>query len=532
MSKKSLALVLAAMLTAGVFVSCGGNNASTSSENSTASTSSSAASAENGESGEGSATVDTSKSVNLVYYLWGSEGVANPDILAAINEKLTADINATLEIKYIDWGDVSTKYPLLFASGEKFDMSHASPTAAISYFTLAAQGAIQDITDKLDVVPTLKEAIPENTWATSKYQGKIYGVPTLYSEFTPYGYAYRTDWASEYGFESISSVEDMENYGNALAADGKFLFQGNSADAQNLYRMFVALTPDWLNAPGIPDSQPYLVATSAENFKDIIHPAFSDEYVAWAEMMKEWSDANFWQKDILSSQVSGKDNFNNGMGAGFIAHMPDWTGNYGSVKEKLGDDVKVTAWTFGEDDGKIVRKAGVENSTVISTTSENPERALMAIEKFMTDQEYYELMQYGIKGRQYEVVDGVAVKPDTFDQDKDGGGFSAWALRNDAFNIPYATEDPVRYELIEEWKENAIDNPFAGFSFDDTNVKTQLANISNVNNQIGVQLMLGKAPGDVAAAVEDYRNQLTSAGIEDVINELKSQLEGFTPLGK
>jgi putative aldouronate transport system substrate-binding protein len=48
-------------------------------------------------------------------------------VLAAINEKLMADLNCTIEIKYIDWGDIDTKYPLLFASGESFDMSHARP---------------------------------------------------------------------------------------------------------------------------------------------------------------------------------------------------------------------------------------------------------------------------------------------------------------------------------------------------------------------------------------------------------------------
>lgn len=528
MSKKSLAFILAAMMAASVFAGCNsssGNSSSSESSSSSASTSSTETS-----DAEGTATVDTSTPVNLVYYLYGSAGVANEDILAAINEKLQADINATLEVKYIDWGDTATKYPLLFASGEKFDMSHASPTASVSYFSLAAQGAIQDITDMLDVVPTLKETIPENTWATTKYNGQIYGVPTLYSEFTPYGYAYRTDWAAEYGVDSIASLDDMAAYGEKLAADGKYLFVGNSADAQNLYRMFTSIVPDWMTAPGIPEAQMYLVATSVENYEDIIHPAFTDEFVDWAKTMKDWADKGFWQRDILSSQVSGKDNFNNGLSAGFISHMPDWTGNYGSVKEKLGADVEVTAWTPAVDTGKIVTKPGVDNSTVISKTSENPERALMAIEKFMTEESYYNLIQYGIEGRQYEVVDGMKVTPESYNADVDGGGFSAWALRNDAFNLPQATEDPVRYELIEEWKEVAIDSPFTGFSFDDTNVKTQLANISNVNNQIGIQLMLGKAQGDVEAAVESYREQLTAAGVEDVINELKSQLADFTPL--
>lgn len=531
MRKKSLSLILAAMMAAAALAGCnsnnGGNSSSTgdnSTPQNTSSTNSSSAASDSGSSTGGA--VDTSEAVNLIYYLWGSAGVANADILAAINEKMSADINATIEVKYIDWGDTATKYPLLFVSGEKFDMSHASPTAAVSYFTLAAQGAIQDITGYLDAVPTLKAEIPDDVWATSKYQGQIYGVPTLYSEFTPYGYAYRTDWTDG----DITDMASFEAYADKLVADGKYLVNGNSNEAQNLYRMMVALTPDWMVAPGIPESQPYLVATSAANYTDIVHPAFTDEFADWAKKMKEWADKGYWPRDILSSQTGGKDNFHNSLAGGFITHMPDWTGDYGSISQQL-PDVQVDFWCFGEANGKIVRKAGVDNSTVISKTSEHPERALMAIEKFMTEEEYYRLIQYGIEGRQYEIVDGYAEQPADYDSEKDGGGFSAWSLRNDRFNIPRRSEDPRRYTLIEEWKKTSMADPFSGFSFDDSKVKTQLSNISNVNAQIGTQLMLGKAQGDVDAAIESYRQQLTAAGIEDVIAELKSQLESFTPLG-
>lgn len=56
--------------------------------------------------------VDLSEHVTLSLYLYGSPGAANEDILAEINKKLTEDINTSIEVKYIDWGDINTKYPL------------------------------------------------------------------------------------------------------------------------------------------------------------------------------------------------------------------------------------------------------------------------------------------------------------------------------------------------------------------------------------------------------------------------------------
>lgn len=522
-SKKLVALFLAAVMSAGVLAGCGGNSGAA--NQSTSSASSAAASSSAVSKGP-----DTSKEVNLVYYLWGGEGVANKDILAEINKKLKADINATLEIKYIDWPDINTKYPLLFASGEQFDMSHASPNAPISYYTLASQGALTDITSLLDTAaPTLKAAIPDSTWTGSKFSGKIYGVPSLYSEFTPYGFAYSRNLKEKYGLKDVNSVETMEAYLDAVKKNETYApLNGDSNEAMNLYRMFVDLTGQWIQAPGIPNEQMYLVATSPDKYNDIIHPAFTQEFEDWAVRMHDWASKGYWPKDILSSQQGDKPNFNNGVSGAFITHMADWTGNYGALKTARPNEV-TDFWCFSEAAGKIKRTMGVENSTVISSSSKNAERALMAIEKFMTDESYYRLIQYGIEGRQYEVANGIAQKPSSYKEDVDGGGFAVWSLRNDKFNIPYASEDPRRYELNEKWNKVAINNPFMGFSFDSKNVSSELSSIANVNSNLGMQILLGKT-SDPKKAVADYRNQLKQAGVDKMIEEVKSQLANFTPV--
>lgn len=239
-------------------------------------------------------------------------------------------------------------------------------------------------------------------------------------------------------------------------------------------------------------------------------------------------DKGYWTKDVLSSQQSAKDNFINGLSASYITHMADWTGSYGATNEKLG--LETDFYCFPEALGKILRKMGIENGTGISSNSNNPERALMAIEKFMTDESYYKLIQYGIEGVQYEVVDGLSDRPEGYDEAVDGGGFAVWSLRNDKFNIPYASEDPRRYELNDLWNETAINNPYVGFTFDTKKVTTEIASISNVNSQLGIQILLGKTTQDPITAVAEYRKQLEHAGIDKVIEEVKTQLADFTPI--
>lgn len=481
--------------------------------------------------GTSATTPDTSKEVKLVYYFWGNEGVANPDIIKKINTKLKADINATFEVKYIDWGDVATKYPLLFASGEQFDLTEASPVFPISYYTIAKQKAVIDITNMLDSVPVLKAEIPKKSWEYTKVNGKIYAIPTLYVAFNAYGFVTRRDLQKKYNLAKVESIETAEAYLDAVLKDSDMVpLNGNSAMANNNYRMFLTITDKWLpEVPGISHGEMSLAAKSATEFKDVFHPAFTQEFEAFAVKMREWADKGYWGKDVLSAPTSVKDNFIAGTSAAFITHQPDWTGAYGGLQTSL-PGVETDFWCFGEKIGKIKRMPPTENLTVISATSKNPERGLMLIEKFMTDESYYRLIQSGIEGRQYEIVDGFIQQPAGFDDKVDGGGFAAWAPRNNRFNLPSKLEDPRRAIQNEEWDKIAIDDPYIGFAFDPKNVSTELAAITNVNSQLGIQILLGKTTTDPKTAVAEYRNQLTKAGIEKVVAEVKAQLDAWNPV--
>ena len=51
-------------------------------------------------------------------YLIGDRPVDNDEVFAKINERLQAEINTTIDVKFMGWGEYEQKYPLIFASGE------------------------------------------------------------------------------------------------------------------------------------------------------------------------------------------------------------------------------------------------------------------------------------------------------------------------------------------------------------------------------------------------------------------------------
>lgn len=515
MKRKIIASVLAASMIAGVLAGCGGGK-------------------DNEEKGKASSatkinedgTIDTSEEVKVSMYLYGDEGVANKDILAELNKILKKDIHTTLEIKYIPWNDINTKYPLLWSSGEKFDMAYGGATTAVPYATLVRQDALVDITDMLDTyAPTLKEKINQNAWESVTVDGKIYGVPSTYSEFTAYGFVTRKDKMEEYGVESIESIEDMEKYMDASVAAGRIPLNGDSSLANDMYKMFVNTTNQWVIAPGINENEPFLVG-DIKSPEEIISPIFTDEFEDFAVKMREWADKGYWPKDVLAGTINEKDNFDNDMGDAYISHQPDWTGNKGVVDEKLGG-VETEFFCFPETTGTLIGKSGVENATLINANSKHPERALMVIEKLMTDKECYDLFQYGIEGRQYEIKDGKICKPASYDKKVDEGGFAGWALRTDEFNIPNETEDERRYTLNEQWKKVAVENPYLGFVVDTKEFSKEISAISNVNAQLGIQILLGKTSQSPKEAVAEYRKQLKAAGINKVIEGVNQQYKAY-----
>lgn len=89
---------------------------------------------------EGTEAIDTSQEVKLVMYLLGERTPDFDKVFDRINEKLKEKINATIEVKFMGWGEWEQKYPLVFASGEDFDLIYSADWAM--YNTQASQTGI------------------------------------------------------------------------------------------------------------------------------------------------------------------------------------------------------------------------------------------------------------------------------------------------------------------------------------------------------------------------------------------------------
>ena len=98
--KKLAALSMSAALAAGMLAGCGNKE----------------------DAGQGGSGGDTSEYVELKMYLLGDRTPDFDEVYGEINNILKEKLNCTISVDFLSWGEHDTKYSLLFAGEEEFDL--------------------------------------------------------------------------------------------------------------------------------------------------------------------------------------------------------------------------------------------------------------------------------------------------------------------------------------------------------------------------------------------------------------------------
>ena len=221
--KRSASLLAAALALMLAFSGCGtaaqpaASSEAASTSASAVAESSSAAASESASASAAAPALDTSKEVQLVGYLLGAAPDGAPAVFEKFNEKLKADINATMEINYIGWSNLDAQYPLVLAAGENIDWIFTADWC--KYMTEAAKGAFLELSDDMlkTYMPRHVAALDPEGWAQSKIGGKIYMIPTSTPDRKGYGVTIRGDLREKYGVPAIKRFSDLEPYLEAIS---------------------------------------------------------------------------------------------------------------------------------------------------------------------------------------------------------------------------------------------------------------------------------------------------------------------------
>jgi putative aldouronate transport system substrate-binding protein len=461
--------------------------------------------------------LDTSREVELVLYIIGVEKPKQAELFANFNRIAKERLNCTLKINYIGWAEWPTKYPLIFSSGESFDMAYTATW--LNFAALAQRGAFME----LDTLwPTYA---PQNHARQSKtalhqatVNGHLYCIPTLDATYSAHGPIHRADLATPYGWDGkMDTFADMERfleivhannpgiepfqvYSSGSEADDLFIFNNGIFQTTGTTNDFLFFDPTEVNPK---------LFTWWEYSK-------TPEFLA---MMARWNEKGFIYKSGLSDTDSEK--FRNGKSALYIHGIYSYEEQY---RDHPQWDVR---WNSFVSD--VSNNPFTQDAVVIPTTAKNPERALALYELITNDETAFRAFFYGIEGLNYETVNQNGQTQIRVLNSDDYEFSTFWTARTREFVLPIAgdpTDAQAHKAAFDAYiKDGEKSQKFRSFVIDTTSIETDYAACISVHQQYWWPLELGYV--DAASGLKEYQEKMTVAGIERVRTAIQAQLDTY-----
>lgn len=456
--------------------------------------------------------LDTSKEVELVMYIVSDRPAGQDVVDENFNAMLKEKLNCTLKINWLGWAEFGQKYPLLFSSGEKFDMAYAA--GWLNFADYAKKGAFKPLDDLLPAYAPDNYALQsEDALKQATVDGHIYAVPTLLGTYGVYGAIYRGDIAEEWP-DYDGSLDTWEEIGGYLG----FVRENHpELEPVDIYSGNDELLFTWASSQGYTavDGRYLFFDSQAEEPKVVAAydiPGI-EEFLATTA---EWNEKGYWSKSALSDTDSQKTQ--NGKAALKFHNVDSYANLYSIHPEWNFKYSRVTLDAF--------HLPYTQDCMVLSTTSSNPERSLAMWNWITTDQEAFDAFYYGVLGVTYELNDKgqyTITDPNLY------APSSMWAARTTDLNRAQVGTpddyDTMRAEWEEEIQEGVGAERYASFVLDTTGLETPIANCTNAHQQYWFPMDLGYT--DYTTELETYKKMMQTSGIDTIIESVQGQLEAY-----
>ncbi|WP_036719665.1 ABC transporter substrate-binding protein [Paenibacillus harenae] len=436
------------------------------------------------------------------------------EIESAMNDYLMQKINAKIDLMPIDWGPWDNKINLMIASREKVDILFTAQWN--KHAVNVSKGAFLELDDLLEqhgqgILQTLDQVFLEG----AKLDGKNYAVPTNKEFAAQGGIVYRADIAEELGLDmsKVKKIQDLDAVYRVVLEKKPGMIPLYMKQDETLNAHYIG-NYDALGDTSIPG----IILKDGSSTK--VLPSYEVErYVETLRITRQYYKKGYINRDAATTQTMNNDALKSGdvfsvtaaLKPGKDAELAIQTGLIGKLAQlELNAKTIATSETAGSMLG-------------ISSTSQDPARAMMFINLLHTDKYLNNLLNYGIEGKHYIKVSDNVIKPTENPKAYHIG--SNWMFGNQFLNYVWDTEDPDKWNKFRSFNQNAIMSPGLGFVFDGDSVRAEIAAVVNVNRQYQTALDTGSL--DVDNVLPEYREKLKAAGIDKIIAEKQVQFNKF-----
>ena len=478
----------------------------------------------NTESDGAYSSFDLSETIDLTMYMVGDKPTDLEDVLDAANtEYFNPILNTNLSMQFLSWSDYQTKYSLVLAGGDKVDLIY---TASWCFYSQeAGKGAFKELDMEWieEWMPQTAESQAPESWDQMKLNGQIYAVPKNAAGTEIYKIvALRDDIREKNDIPALESFDDYVNY-LKIVAENETGIQAIASDGGNMeIERIWRQSQNIFEIPiGLDFGAKFESADKAPSVEDIFYFYSDDSYLNFANQMKELADVGAWSKNAINNSVSDNDSFGQGKGSSIV-----WNGSVFTYGKQVEDSELGTAGYYDITKNSIVPRANYSGDAfAITSSSENPERAALALDLMKNDFDLNTLLKGGIEGRHYIQNDASTFSEGPEFSDYSWGGW-AWALNIEgspvSSDIPQIQKDTEAAQLA-----RAESLCTMAFTFDEAPVKAEFAVINSIRDEYLPSFQLGAFGEETEAKFQEMNDKFEAAGLQKVLDEFTKQYQKY-----
>lgn len=469
---------------------------------------------------------DLSQQKTIVMYVLGDEPTDMQKVVDKANEDyFEPNLNTTVEIKFLNWSDYTTKYLLLLSGGEQVDLIY---TAAWCYYNEeASKGAFLELTEDFlkENMPYTYEEQPKESWDQISIDGKIYAVPKAKATFTAYNMAIvRQDLIDQYSLTVPDSWENYQKYLEELAAiksETGVTPLNTNANREQLLTTFLQTKGIQNVAEGYDWMYYHNGKEDAPKADDIFYFYGSDLNLEYAMKMAELAKKGIWSADAINDTTDAQAYFENGTSGSFLWN----TTVFQAGKNLESADIGTYAVYDLTPNAPRSRASYATDAIAITTKSEDQQRAALVLDYIKSDVSLNRLLLGGIEGTHYKLTEEGT--REVLDEAKNYSWNNwAWALnRQDEPDEDGLDERQIAISKIID--ANEYHPQIAGFTFDPKNVEIEYTVIKSIIDEYKQSFALGIYGDNTETEFASFQKKLSDAGIDKVTEELKTQYNSY-----
>lgn len=516
--RKGLALILAVMMIFSL-AACGktDNKDSGAKNDDTAQTA-------DGNQGEAKPTGDaqsTGEITHLVmsFMTWIGAPVDTQKVQDAINAITKDRYGIEVEFQISDSSSYKQNMTLALSGGEQVDILS---TISNGYNTMVQQGYLLDLEEN-DLLKNfgsgIVDAVGSEYIDACRVDGKLYGVPN------------NRDMAQGRGCAAIAT-EYLEGIGYPVD-NTKEIIKISLDELNDIYAKLhekypdlevyrpVALSMSQFSNVDLLGGNAFGVLLNYGKELKVENLFTSDYYKEYCARIYDYNQKGYIGKDSVTDTTAVTELVKAGTLMGYT------TGGKPGIKSQESNLCGRPMTIFQTMDDFISSSAVASFPWAISINTVNAEASMRLLNAFYTDADLADLLGWGMEGTHYKVLDsGLINFADGVDATNSGWNHSmGWLMPNQFITHIWEGNDPALWENIKSFNENAQKSAASGFTFDTTNVATEMTSVQNVYDEFQKSIEYGFL--DPATGIDEMNTKMAKAGLDKIIAEKQTQLDAW-----